>query len=372
MGVIEKFGSMLRLGRSRTQDPLDLYLNLVKKEPGNAKVHLKLAELYQKAGEKKRATSEYLAAAEIFLKNNFYARAMAIYKQVPKQDPSLDHVYLKIADIYKKMGFLGDAIAQYRILLQHYDSLGQKDKSLEVMALMADMDPRKADGKENVKTSKQTVFFQNTAPIFHLQNETPRPEVLSKKPEKDYFDLGAELETLEPAKITDYKKINTMEKVYGFEEIFKELKQTSGPSVVDPNFNYNMGVASREMGFWDDAIEQFQIALESGQNPFEAANMLGLCYKEKGLLDEAAKALEKAIKIKEVSGEKLLEVKYELGLIYKDQGRLQEALGFLQQIAEVDKGFRDTKENIAKIRGNLSSKGKQIEANTGGHLNGSF
>ena len=134
MGVIEKFGSVLRLGRSRSQNPLDRYLNLIKKEPGNAKAHLKLAELYQKAGDKKKAISQYLAAAEIFLKNNFYARAMAIYKQVPKQDPSLDHVYLKIADIYKNMGFLGDAFAQYRILLQHYDSLGQKEKALEVIA----------------------------------------------------------------------------------------------------------------------------------------------------------------------------------------------------------------------------------------------
>ena len=87
-----------------------------------------------------------------------------------------------------------------------------------------------------------------------------------------------------------------MEKIYGFEEIFKELKETSGPSAVDPNFNYNLGVASREMGFLDDAIEQFQIALEKEQNPFEAANMLGLCHKEKGQWEEAAQAFQKALK----------------------------------------------------------------------------
>ncbi len=370
MRVIEKFGSVLRLGRPRTKDPLDQYLNLIKKEPGNAKAHLKLAELYQRAGDKKKATSQYLAAADIFLKNNFYARAMAIYKQVPKKDPSLDHVYLKIADIYKNMGFLGDAFAQYRILLQHYDSLGQKEKALEVMALMTELDPHKADEKEKIKASKPTVHLSEVAPLSPQKMEAPRLEPLREMPKKDYFDLGAELETLEPTETSDYKEIGTLEKIYGFEEIFKELKETSGPSTADPNFNYNMGVASREMGFRDDAIEQFQIAMEIGQNPFEAANMLGLCYKEKGLLDDAAKALEKAIKIKGVSPEKLLEVKYELGLIYKDQGRLSEALGFLQQIAEVDKGFRNTKKEIAKIKKDFSSKGKQIEAKTGGHLNG--
>jgi tetratricopeptide (TPR) repeat protein len=335
---------------------------LIKKEPGNAKAHLKLAELYQKGGEKKKAISEYLAAAEIFLKNNFYARAMAIYKQVPKQDPSLDHVYLKIADIYKNMGFLGDAFAQYRILVQHYDGLGQKEKALEIMAMMADLDPRKAEGKEKAKDSIQAGSLQADSlkemkPIPLPEIEAPRLEPLREISKGDYFDLGAELETSEPTEITDYKEIATLEKIYGFEEIFKELKETSGPSAVDPNFNYNMGVASREMGFWDDAIEQFQIALESGQNPFEAANMLGLCYKEKGMLDEAAQALEKAIQRKGVSPEKLLEVKYELGLIYKEQGKLTESLGLLQQIAEVDKGFRDTQEEIAKLRRDLNPKG---------------
>ncbi len=370
MGVIEKFGTVLKLRRSRSQDPLDQYLNLIKKEPGNAKAHLKLAELYQKAGDKKKAISEYLVAADLFVKKSFYARAMAIYKQVPKQDPSLDHVYLKIADIYKKMGLLGDAIAQYRILLRHYDALGKKENALEIMALMAELDPCKIDGKEKIKDYEQTLGPQEISPLISQEIKAPRLEPHRETPKKDYFDLGAELETLEPTEIDEYKRITTLEKIFGFEEIYKELKETSGPSVVDPNFNYNMGVASREMGFWDDAIEQFQIALENGQNSFEAANMLGLCCKEKGLIDEAAKALEKAIKIKGVSPEKLLEVKYELGLIYKEQGRLSEALGFLQQIAEVNKGFRDTKEEIAKIREDLRSQQKQVERNNGGHLNG--
>jgi len=82
---------------------------------------------------------------------------MAIYKQVPKQDPTLDHVYLKIADIYRKMGFTGDAFAQYRILVQHYDGQGNKDKALEVLSIMADMDPRKTDLKEKIKIAKSQV-----------------------------------------------------------------------------------------------------------------------------------------------------------------------------------------------------------------------
>ena len=373
MGIVEKFGEILK-GKSKTQEPMDRYLNLVKKEPGNAKAHLKLAELYQKKGDKKKAIAEYLQAAEIFLKNQFYARAMAIYKQVPKQDPSLDHVYLKIADIYRKMGFTGDAFAQYRILVQHYDSQNMKDKALEVLSLMADMDPRKTDLKEKIKIYKSSISHQTEGlPAGAPAGAASEPPVPVPDPpageegKPEFFDLGAMLESIEAPQTNDSKEISAMEKVYGFEEIFKELKENSGPSAVDPNFNYNLGVASREMGFTDDAIEQFQIALEKDQNPFEAANMLGLCYKEKEQWEEAAGAFRRALQVPGIPRDKLLGVKYELGLVCKELGNKEEALGLLREISEADHKYQDAKKEIARLMGQGTQKAKPLtQARSGG------
>jgi len=360
MGIVDKFRAILR-GASKTQEPIDKYLNLVKKEPGNAKAHLKLAELYQKKGDKKKAVAEYLMAAEIFLKNQFYARAMAIYKQVPKQDPSLDHVYLKIADIYRKMGFSGDAFAQYRILVQHYDNQGMKDKALEVLSLMADMDPRKGDLKEKIEAYKSQMGLPKegvgtsagaTAGAGEVAGVTQLPPMGSQgggEKKSDFFDLAAMLESAETPQMSEWKEISPMEKIYGFEEIFKELKENSGPSAVDPNFNFNLGVASREMNFLDDAIEQFQIALEKDQNPFDAANMLGLCYKEKERFEEAAQAFQRALRMEGLPRERVAEVKYELGLIYKQMGKTDEALGLLGEISPVDHKFRDAGSEIAGL-----------------------
>ena len=168
------------------------------------------------------------------------------------------------------------------------------------------------------------------------------------------------MESAEPPPTGSLKEISTMEKIYGFEEIFKELKETSGPSAVDPNFNYNLGVASREMGFLDDAIEQFQTALEKRQNPFDTANMLGLCYKEKGQWDEAARAFEKAMHMGGVSKEKILEVKYELGMVYKKQGKTEEALALLREISAGDKKYRIPNDEIAEFGKRARPQGKPL------------
>ncbi len=357
MGIVDKLGSLLKKGKPKSQEPIDRYLTLVKKEPGNAMAHLKLAEFYQKKGDKKKAIAEYLLAAEIFLKNQFYARAMAIYKQVPKQDPSLDHVYLKIADIYRKMGLTGDAWAQYRILVQHYDNQGLKDRALEVLNLMADMDSRKTDPKEEINAPPDSLIPQKETAVAKAgQSQHLVAEHRVEKPE--FFDLGAVLESVGSSPMTDCKEISQAEKVYGFEEIFKELKETSGPSAADPNFNYNLGVASRELGFLEDAIEQFQVALEKNQNPFEAATMMGLCYKEKGQWSEAAQALKKALHIQGIPKDKVIEVKYELGLICKQEGKTDEALGLMREILAVDQKFRDAKNEFTRLmeQGNPQKK----------------
>ncbi|HXZ34972.1 MAG TPA: tetratricopeptide repeat protein [Thermodesulfobacteriota bacterium] len=361
MGIADKIGSLLKKGNPKSGDPMDRYLSLVKKEPGNATAHLRLAELYQKKGEKKKAVAEYLMAAEIFLKNQFYARAMAIYKQVPKQDPSLDHVYLKIADIYRKMGFTGDAFAQYRVLAQHYNSQGLKEKALEVLNLMADMDPQRADPNEKVQVHQASLKSPEEPAVARASQPQPLPaEPKREQGKPEFFDLGAILESAGSSPMNDFKEISQVEKVYGFEEIFKELKENSGPSAVDPNFNYNLGVASRELGFLEDAIEQFQVALEKNQNAFEAATLMSLCYKEKGQWSEAAQALKKALQIQGIPKEKMIEVKYELGLICKQEGKTDEALGLMREILAVDQKFRDAKNEFTQLMEQGSPQGKSL------------
>ncbi len=343
MGLKDKFGGLFKKGKPKTPEGLKNYLDLVKRDPGNAKAHLKLAEIYQKNEEKEKAVGQYMRAAEIYLEKTYFAQAMAIYKQILKQDPSLDEVQLKIARVYQEMGFLGDAFAQYKSLAQQYDRSGMKDKALEVMVMMAELDPRKIPLKDKIQRFRHVMKFREGEDANAGPSEIPLEELPGGEKET-FFDLGAELETSDPLRLKEFKEIPTQDKAYGFEDIFKELKETSGPSAVDPNFNFNLGVACREMGLIDDAIEQLQVALSKGQTPFEAANLLGLCYKEKNLPGEARAAFEKALQVHGIPGEKTLPVKYELGLLYQKEGRKEEALDLLREISETGREIQPQKD----------------------------
>jgi tetratricopeptide (TPR) repeat protein len=276
---------------------------------------------------------------------------MATYTDLTKKESSGDPIYLlEIADIYLKAGLREDAFTQYKTLVQHYNSLGMEDKAMKVMALIAKMDPRKIGLERKIIGLKHLMKLKDgEAGITGPEAAAVPEESFDEQRKEACFDLGAELKRVEPEGIRGCKEIEIFEKALGFEEIFKKLKETSGPSLMNPNFNYNMGVACLEVGLIDDAVEQFQIAYEKKQNAFEAAHLLGLCFKEKSMWEEARQAFEKALKEDGSSQGNILAVKYELGLIFKGQGKTEEALELLRHISSLDQRFRNTTYEVKKL-----------------------
>ncbi|MDI6753762.1 MAG: tetratricopeptide repeat protein, partial [Thermodesulfobacteriota bacterium] len=231
--------------------------------------------------------------------------------------------------------------------------------STAFFGLMAELDPRKITPEEKVKSFKEIMKFQEGEKEEFGPTEVLTEDISGKEKKKGLFDLKSQLEIAEPEEEIALKEVSTQGKVCGFDDLLKELKETTGPSLVYPTFNYQMGVASREMGFLEDAVDQFQIAFEKGQNPFEAQKMLGLCYKEMSRWEEASRALESALQVEKISEEKKLEVRYELGLIYKEQGRTEEALKLLRQISAVGQSTREGKQEV-DTRSNKLGSGKNL------------
>ena len=340
MALLDKF--ILSRKKEKPQDTTseEKCLELIEKDPQNEKGHLKLAEIYEKKGEKEKAISEYLLAADIFTKKRFFAGAMAIYKKLAKQDPSADQVYLKMAEVYRKMGFVGDALVQYRALAEHYESLGMKDKAAEMMKLMAQMHPPKVAPKgRDCKSATQSPQGEEGSPRLREVDSEP------------FFDLRRELKTAQPLEINASQEVPTLEKLYGIKDIFKELKDISGPSAVDPHFNYDLGAAYAKAGFLDEAVEQLQAAIAGGQKPFEASRILGFCYKKKGMLEESRQSFEKALQVQGIPREEAMNVKYELGLLYKELGRKEEGLRLLREVAMADREVRYSKDGNVKPTG---------------------
>ena len=90
------------------------------------RIKIKIAETYFKAKDIPHAIQTYLEVSKIYIEHNFILKAVAIYKNILKLDPTLVDINLDLADLYLKLDMTGDTVTQYQIAMQHYASRGDK------------------------------------------------------------------------------------------------------------------------------------------------------------------------------------------------------------------------------------------------------
>ncbi|HVR29541.1 MAG TPA: tetratricopeptide repeat protein, partial [Thermoanaerobaculia bacterium] len=81
------------------------------------------------------------------------------------------------------------------------------------------------------------------------------------------------------------------------EEIVASFKQgvAENLSPEDYDTHYNLGIAYREMGLIDEAVGEFEIAVQSRDYRIGCCSLLGLCFRDKGEMDAAMQWLQRGL-----------------------------------------------------------------------------
>jgi len=117
----------------------------------------------------------------------------------------------------------------------------------------------------------------------------------------------------------------------------------------------NLGSALLPMGQMDEAIAQYQIALEIDPNLVQSHNNLGLALLKKGQLDEAMTQFQKSLEINPNDAD----ADNSLGMVFLQKGQVDEAMAQFQKALEIDPNRADAHNNIGCI---VLKKGQVDEA----------
>jgi pilus assembly protein FimV len=120
---------------------LEDYRAVLKADPKDSNIRLKVGDLYLKLGKTDDAVASYLKVAERFMKEGFDAKAVALYKQVTKLDPKRHDVYEPLADVYQRMGLTQDAMKALQIAADAAYKDGDKIEALGLLRKMGALDP---------------------------------------------------------------------------------------------------------------------------------------------------------------------------------------------------------------------------------------
>jgi tetratricopeptide (TPR) repeat protein len=117
------------------------YEQIVELDGRDFRSRQKLAELYSQTGEAEKALGQYEQVARYYADHAFYLKAIAVYKQMQKLSPASGEYTLKLARLNEQQGLVGNALAEYRLLLKQHEQAPDLAAAIEVLQAMQRLDP---------------------------------------------------------------------------------------------------------------------------------------------------------------------------------------------------------------------------------------
>jgi tetratricopeptide (TPR) repeat protein len=326
---------------------------------------------YETLAKGKKDNKAYLnQLAVAYMESKDYAKAVKTYERILEIDPrdgdALSGLKNASAADTSKSGGWENAQGDYRNVLKSKSEAEQLEQEAKVV--------KSADAiQEQIELNFQKHQSDPTNPTYSKAIAAlfvQRNDYASAIPWYEHaFEAGGKIDSSLEKMIGDFrlKKVEQELQVFrtelagqtdpelqaqsqaAIEQKEKELNdvrlfQAEARVRAQPNegeFRYDLGEALYKIGQYKRATEELQQSLKQPSVRYQALNLMGLAFIERGMLDFAVKQLSLAKSELAVMDEVKKEIVYNLGLAYEKSKQPEKALDQFKEIYEVDMGYRD-------------------------------
>jgi len=292
---------------------------------------IELGELYLNLGSEEEAIDCFRnAAAEAFSEEE-YDRSAQLYRRISDLRPTdlkSRQQLVEIAQLKK------DTPSQIAYMLELAEALNRRDaksQSQELFRKVLELDPENAQAKEMISEAKE--------------------------PAKDFIDLGEVLRT----EIDPDKKPEGLQNI---QDLISQFKKEVFDSIGEGDYrsHYDLGVAYKGMGLFQEAMEEFEIASRDINLKLKAYESIGSCLLERGKDEDAIKILNEALHVPNRPAREYFGIYFLLASCYESQNNLPMALKAYMNAYNMDKTVTDLTRKInelkVKVTEELKKRGK--------------
>lgn len=240
---------------------IEEYEKILKIDPRDYKLRQKLGDLYLRKGKNAEAVNQYMQVAENYVKDGFSLKAIALYSQILRIDPSKLFIYEKLADLYKKQGLIGDAVSKLRTLAEIYEKQKKLSEAIQTWENIINIAP------DNIIYRGKLIEFYLKQGLATRAEEKLRQAV-------DYFKSNGR-----------YDDVETL------------LSHFPGLLAEDKTFVIKIVRSLYENGKYKEAINKLEQYLKSNTKDSEAYYLKGACYLGLNQINLAKNAFEMALRL---------------------------------------------------------------------------
>jgi tetratricopeptide (TPR) repeat protein len=283
---------------------------------------VELGELYLNLGSEDEAIDCFRGAAEKAWTSKNFDSVLTLNKKIAELRPfdlESRQQLIKIAEMK------GDTELQINSMLEMAEAYNRTDKRGEAQSLykkVLEIDPNNAIALEMVAAVE----------------ETP-----------DFIDLGEVLRT----ELKGGRKASGPQNI---ETLISEFRREVFGSIGEGDYHshYDLGVAYKGMGLYQEAIEEFEIASKDEDLRLKAYEMIGSCFLERDKIDGALRILNEGLKIGNRPSREYFGIHFLIGKCYESQENLTQALRSYMDAYNIDKTVPDLIKKINFLKNKIT------------------
>jgi tetratricopeptide (TPR) repeat protein len=170
-----------------------------------------------------------------------------------------------------------------------------------------------------------------------------------------HLDIAASLDALENLDALDGKSgkgVDEATKQIDVEEVFAKFKEGVAEQVTadDAQSHYDLGVAYREMGLFEDAMREFDVAAADPVRECVCRSMIGMILFERGRASEAIDAFMKGLHAEIRTPDQEMALCYDIAAAYETVKRPKDAVIYFQKVVRRDPNYRDVQERLRRLK----------------------
>ena len=171
------------------------------------------------------------------------------------------------------------------------------------------------------------------------------------------FDIAASLDALDALDAGPQPKAKPQEQEQiSVESVFEQFKAGVAAQISesDAATHYDLGVAYKEMGLFNDAVSEFELASRDPMRDCVCQSMIGMIHLQLGNIDAAIDAFIRGLHASVKTREQELALTYEIGDAYEQRRAPDQALYYFQRVARIEPSYND-------MRGSAAERARRLD-----------
>jgi tetratricopeptide (TPR) repeat protein len=302
-------------GLKQTDRALDCFKLAARYSGGNIDYLRKVADLQERLGRLTEASQTYLAAGEIHFRRRELDDALANWERAIRLNPNLLAAHQRLAVVFQRLNDTKRAVREYLAIARILQMNGDEKKALQMCMAARRLDPENNDVRVAIRLIQHgdEIIRREEAEMAETQGgEQPLP---TPEPASSLSDAVRQMASILESERQDQAEIRPKPPVQSddavevarrqaqnelAEEIFRdEEEEEMGYGTDDTNLSklerdalIGQGIDFQFRGQVDDAIECYERAIKGGLRLPAAFFTLGMLYLDRNRPSEGRRALE--------------------------------------------------------------------------------